>query len=91
MTEIITALAIAAFVDLFLDVNLFGNVYRSRDRRILFLLSLFARSFIRAFTYPRVGSTFALLISAIRKLIVTVAFILNKKIDLKEDLEAGNL
>ncbi|KAH7390329.1 hypothetical protein BKA64DRAFT_580145 [Cadophora sp. MPI-SDFR-AT-0126] len=87
MTEITTAMATAAYVDLFLDVNLFRKRNRSRDRRILFLLSLFAGSFAGAFAYARVGSAFALLISAIGKLVVTVGFILNREKHEKENLD----
>ncbi|KAH6705344.1 DUF1275 domain protein [Leptodontidium sp. MPI-SDFR-AT-0119] len=87
MTEITTAMATAAYVDLFLDVKLFGKVNRRRDRRVLFLLSLVAGSFAGAFAYARVSSPFALLILAVGKLIVTVAFILNKKMDVKSDSE----
>ncbi|KAG4422195.1 hypothetical protein IFR04_004701 [Cadophora malorum] len=90
MPEITTAMATAAYVDLFLDVNLFGRANRSRDRRVLFLLSLFAGSFAGAFAYSRVGSAFALLISAIGKLVVTVGFVLNKRLEARQDVEMGD-
>ncbi|PVH73403.1 DUF1275 domain protein [Cadophora sp. DSE1049] len=90
ITEITTAMATAAYVDLFLDVNMLGKWNRSRDRRVLFLLSLFAGSFAGAFAYSRVGSAFALLISAIGKLVVTAGFVLNRKLEATQDIELGN-
>ena len=88
MTEITTAMATAAYVDLFIDVNILERENRSRNRRILFLLSLFAGSFAGAFAYAKVGSAFSLLISAVGKLVVTIAFTLNKEVRQRDDLSA---
>lgn len=88
MTEITTAMATAAYVDLFLDVNMFAWDNRPRNRRVLFLLSLFAGSFAGAFAYARVNSAFALLISAVGKVLVTFAIFMNKKIDEKHDVDS---
>lgn len=85
MTEITTAMATAAYVDLFIDVNLFQRDNRSRNRRVLFLLSLVAGSFAGAFSYAKVGPAFPLLISAVGELVVTVAFILDKGKEERDD------
>ncbi|KAH8800385.1 DUF1275 domain protein [Xylogone sp. PMI_703] len=85
MTEITTAMATAAYIDLFIDTNLFQRHNRSRNRRILFLACLFAGSFAGAFSYARIGSAFALLISAIGKLLATAGFLFNSEIKERDD------
>jgi uncharacterized membrane protein YoaK (UPF0700 family) len=77
MTEITTAMATAAYVDIFIDKRLLSWHNRPRNRRVLFLLSLFAGSFAGAFAYARVSSAFALLLSAIGKLVVVAALLFN--------------
>jgi len=94
MTEITTAMATAAYVDLFIDEKLFKLYNRPRNRRILFLASLFAGSFAGAFAYAAMGSAFALLMSAVGKLLVTVSFLFNAEIrdcDRGGDLENCSL
>ncbi len=77
ITEITTAMATAAYVDLLVDPDLLGLHNRSRNRRVLFLVMLVAGSFAGAFAYARVGSAFAILLSAVGKLLVTLAFFFN--------------
>lgn len=78
ITEITTAMATAAFVDVFVDPRLLGRCNRARDRRLLFLLFLVAGSFAGAGAYRSMGSAFALLTSAVGKLVVTSMFLLNR-------------
>lgn len=51
---------------------------RARNRRVLFLLMLFAGSFAGAFAYAKVGAAFALLVSALGKAIVCGMLLFNK-------------
>ena len=51
----------------------------------MFLLSLVAGSFAGAFSYAKVGPAFPLLISAVGELVVTVAFILDKGKEERDD------
>ena len=84
MTEITTANATSAYVDTFIDVNLYKFQNRSRNRRFLFLLSLCGGSFTGAFVYSKLGSAVTLLIAAGGKVLITVAFLFNREIDHKE-------
>ncbi|KAL2356380.1 hypothetical protein BJ546DRAFT_512978 [Cryomyces antarcticus] len=81
ITEITTAMATAAYIDLLIDPELFKARNRPRNRRALFLISLVAGSFAGAFAYARVNSAFALLISACGKLVVTFAFFFNQGVE----------
>ena len=78
ITDITTAMATAAYVDIFIDEKMFAKVNRKRNRRFAFLISLFAGSFAGAFAYKACGSAFALLISGIGKTIVTISLVANK-------------
>jgi hypothetical protein len=53
VTDIITANATSAYVDIFIEVNLFKFHNRARNRRFLFSLSLCAGSFASVFAYRR--------------------------------------
>lgn len=77
VVEITTAMATAAWIDLLVDPRLLAGRNRGRNRRAAFLLSLFAGSFAGAFAYQRVGSAFALVISAVGKAVVLLAFCFN--------------
>ncbi|KAL3417439.1 duf1275 domain protein [Phlyctema vagabunda] len=79
ITEITTAMATAAYVDVFIDENMFAKRNRKRNRRIAFLLSLFAGSFAGACAYKAYGSAFALIVSGVGKTIVLISLILNKE------------
>jgi uncharacterized membrane protein YoaK (UPF0700 family) len=78
MTEISTAMATAAWVDLIIDPQLWGLKNRSRNRRVAFLVALFGGSFSGAFMYRGVGSVSTLVVSAIGKLLVTILFLFNE-------------
>jgi uncharacterized membrane protein YoaK (UPF0700 family) len=77
MTEISTAMATAAWVDLLIDPELLSKENRARERRVSFLICLIAGAFVGALVYLRVGSSFALLLSGIGKLVVTIIFFFN--------------
>lgn len=84
ITEITTAMATAAYVDIFIDEAIFQRQNRKRNRRMAFLVILFAGSFAGAFMYKAKGSAFALLISAVGKLIVAVSFVWNGELEEEE-------
>ncbi|KAI0972732.1 hypothetical protein F4678DRAFT_429170 [Xylaria arbuscula] len=77
MTEISTAMATAAWVDLVIDPKLFRTGNRPRTRRILFLLALVAGSLLGAGVYRTAGSAVAVFISAAGKFVVTVMYLFN--------------
>ncbi|KAG5981463.1 hypothetical protein E4U55_002910 [Claviceps digitariae] len=74
MTEISTAMATAAWVDLMMDDKLFATKNRPRGRRIAFLLSLVIGSLVGAAIYREVGSPTALAVSGGGKLLVTISY-----------------
>ncbi|KAI1352996.1 hypothetical protein F5Y01DRAFT_278419 [Xylaria sp. FL0043] len=77
MTEISTAMATAAWVDLVIDPKLFQARNRPRTRRIMFLLALVAGSLLGAGIYRVAGSAVAVFISAAGKFVVTVMYLFN--------------
>ncbi|KAJ9641653.1 hypothetical protein H2204_002715 [Knufia peltigerae] len=77
MTEISTAMATAAWVDLLIDKNLLALRNRPRTRRASFLAALVSGGFFGAYIYRVVGSEAALLLSAAGKLMVTIMFLFN--------------
>jgi uncharacterized membrane protein YoaK (UPF0700 family) len=90
MTEITTANATSAYVDTFIDVNLYKLQNRARNRRFLFILSLCGGSFTGSFAYLKVGSAFTLLIAALGKALVCFALFFNGEIGNKgESLQVG--
>ena len=88
ITEITTAMATAAYVDIFIDEQMFAKRNRRRNRRIAFLLSLFAGSFAGAFAYKARGSPFALIVSGIGKALVTISLVANKDVGGEEKIES---
>lgn len=74
-----TAMATAAWVDIFIDPFLLAGITknRSRNRRAAFLLALIAGSFLGAATYRAGGSGFALVISVIIKAMAALLFLIN--------------
>jgi uncharacterized membrane protein YoaK (UPF0700 family) len=95
MTEITTANATSAYVDTFIDVNLYKFQNRARNRRFLFLLSLCGGSFTGSFAYLKLGSALTLLIAAVGKSLVTTALffngeIVNKQRSLDLDVPPGS-
>ncbi|KAI0426442.1 hypothetical protein F5Y09DRAFT_318894 [Xylaria sp. FL1042] len=77
MTEISTAMATAAWVDLVIDPKLFRAKNRPRTRRVMFLLALVAGSLLGAGIYRVAGSAVAVFISAAGKFVVTVMYLFN--------------
>lgn len=78
MTEISTAMATAAWVDLLIDPHLFSlHKNRPRNRRAGFLVSLFVGSLVGALIYKSVGSATAVVVSAAGKLLVTFMYLFN--------------
>jgi uncharacterized membrane protein YoaK (UPF0700 family) len=77
MTEISTAMATAAWVDLMIDPKLFQVRNRPRTRRVLFLLALAAGSLFGAGLYRAAGSAIAVFVSAAGKLVVTIMYLFN--------------
>jgi uncharacterized membrane protein YoaK (UPF0700 family) len=78
ITEITTAMATAAFVDVVVDPNLGKLKNRLRNRRVMFLIMLTAGCFVGAFAQREVSSTFPILICAIGKAMVSVGFLFNR-------------
>jgi uncharacterized membrane protein YoaK (UPF0700 family) len=77
MTEISTAMATAAWVDLVIDPNLCVLKNRPRNRRVAFLAALVVGTIAGAFIYKTVGSPAALVVSGAGKLLVTGMFLFN--------------
>ncbi|EMC96898.1 hypothetical protein BAUCODRAFT_32643 [Baudoinia panamericana UAMH 10762] len=78
MTEISTAMATAAWVDLVIDPAILARSNRSRNRRSTFLIALVAGSFAGAYMQARIGSSLALFVSGIGKVLVTIAILLTR-------------
>ncbi|KAK0745911.1 hypothetical protein B0T18DRAFT_325235 [Schizothecium vesticola] len=76
MTEITTAMATAAWVDLVIDPGLVRGLTknRPRNRRVAFLTALVLGTLAGAFIYKRVGSPAALVVSGVGKAVVTGMF-----------------
>ncbi len=77
MTEISTAMATAAWVDLLIDKRLLAVHNRPRTRRASFLTALVGGGFFGAYINREVGSETAILMSAVGKLVVTIMFLFN--------------
>jgi hypothetical protein len=77
MTEISTAMATAAWVDLLIDPHLFTAKNRPRNRRAAFLISLLVGSLVGAVIYRTAGSATAIVVSAAGKLLVTGMYLFN--------------
>ncbi|EAW12355.1 YoaK family protein [Aspergillus clavatus NRRL 1] len=83
ITEITTAMATAAYIDVVVDPNLLQLHNRLRNRRVLFLVMLTGGCFVGAFAERAVNSSFALLWCAVGKSIVTVSLMFNEKLEKK--------
>jgi uncharacterized membrane protein YoaK (UPF0700 family) len=75
--EITTAMVTSAYVDLVVDPRIFATANRSRNRRFFFICCLLFGSFVGAIGYRYVGPSLSLLLSAICKLVITMAFFAN--------------
>ncbi|EHY59229.1 hypothetical protein HRR83_001501 [Exophiala dermatitidis] len=76
--EITTAMATAAWVDLVIDANILVLKNRPRNRRVFFLAFLVAGSFMGAFMRLRIGSAWALVVSALGKLLATLMLLFSR-------------
>ncbi|KAI2780763.1 hypothetical protein F4815DRAFT_113444 [Daldinia loculata] len=77
MTEISTAMATAAWIDLLIDPKLFKLNNRPRTRRAMFLATLVLGSLAGAGIYRSAGSWVAILVSAAGKMLVTGMYLFN--------------
>lgn len=93
MTEISTAMATAAWVDLMMDPHMFRvKNNRARDRRVSFLLALAVGCLAGAGIYKTAGSAAAIFVSASGKMLVTVMYLFNgAERSKEEDAEGGSL
>lgn len=80
ITDITTAMATAAFIDVAADPGLAKVHNRPRNRRAIFLVMLTAGCFVGAFALRAVNTSFAVILCGIGKTVVTFAFLLNKPI-----------
>jgi uncharacterized membrane protein YoaK (UPF0700 family) len=80
ISDITTAMATAAYIDLFIDPKLAAapHANRGRNRRIAFLLSLVAGTFIGAAIAREAGSPVAVTISGGLKAIIAPSFFWNR-------------
>ncbi|OAQ98202.1 hypothetical protein LLEC1_02299 [Akanthomyces lecanii] len=85
MTEISTAMATAAWVDLMIDQKLFVVKNRPRTRRVAFLVALVAGCLIGALIYKEVGSATAIAVSGAGKLVVTLMYLFTSAEKEKEE------
>lgn len=74
MSEISTAMATAAWIDLMIDSKLFALNNRPRTRRVAFLISLVLGALTGAFIYREVGSATAIAVSGAGKFLVTFMY-----------------
>ncbi|KAF2717479.1 hypothetical protein K431DRAFT_153876 [Polychaeton citri CBS 116435] len=77
INEISTAMATAAWVDLFFDPNLFVRGNRMRNRRIVFLAALVVGALIGSFVKVYQSSELALVLSAFIKIVVAILLLFN--------------
>ncbi|KAI1330272.1 hypothetical protein F5Y16DRAFT_33573 [Xylariaceae sp. FL0255] len=90
MTEISTAMATAAWVDLMIDPKLFTLKNRPRTRRVMFLFALALGSVVGAGIYRTAGSAVAIFVSAAGKLVVSIMYLFNSTDKPKEaDVESS--
>ncbi|KAJ5930636.1 DUF1275 domain protein [Penicillium verhagenii] len=82
ITEITTAMATAAFIDLVIDPDLARLKNRLRNRRVMFLVMLTAGCFVGAFAQREIGSRFPILLCAIGKALVCVAVLFNRPVEM---------
>ncbi|KAK3395959.1 hypothetical protein B0T20DRAFT_487585 [Sordaria brevicollis] len=80
MTEITTAMATAAWLDLVIDKNMFRSPKknRGRNRRVAFLVALALGSLVGAYIYRWVGSAVAVVVSGGGKAVVGGMFLFSR-------------
>ncbi|PYI03993.1 hypothetical protein BO78DRAFT_399356 [Aspergillus sclerotiicarbonarius CBS 121057] len=81
ITDITTAMATAAYVDVVIDPGILRRGNRARNRRVLFLVLLMAGCFVGAVLERVAGSCVTLIVSGCCKAVVTVVFFFNRKIE----------
>ncbi|KAJ5632907.1 DUF1275 domain protein [Penicillium lividum] len=81
ITEITTAMATAAFIDVVIDPDLGKLKNRLRNRRVMFLVMLTAGCFVGAFAQREINSKFPILLCALGKALVGVAMLFNRPIE----------
>ncbi|GKZ39101.1 hypothetical protein AbraIFM66950_011859 [Aspergillus brasiliensis] len=74
VTDITTAMATAAYIDVVIDPGLFRGKNRMRNRRVLFLVTLTAGCFAGAGVEKAAGSCVTLIMCGCLKVVVTVLF-----------------
>ncbi|RAK99991.1 YoaK family protein, partial [Aspergillus ibericus CBS 121593] len=77
ITDITTAMATAAYVDVVIDPGILRKCNRDRNRRVLFLMLLMAGCFVGAGLEKAAGSCVTLIMSGVCKAVVTVVFLFN--------------
>ncbi|KAL3440416.1 hypothetical protein BJX65DRAFT_300503 [Aspergillus insuetus] len=90
ITEITTAMATAAYIDVVVDPGLLKLHNRLRNRRVMFLVMLTTGCFVGAFAVRAVNSSFALLWCAVGKSMVTVSLLGNKCIKKRPPKDTGD-
>lgn len=80
ITDITTAMATAAYIDIFIDPRLFAGLTenRGRNRRVAFLLMLVVGSFVGAGVGKAANLGVAVLVSGAIKIVVSVMFLFNR-------------
>ena len=78
--EITTAMVTSAYIDIAVGLHPLQLNHRPRNRRIFFILNLVLGSFIGASAYRYVGPSFAFLLAAMVKFVVSTAFFFNRPV-----------
>lgn len=88
VTDITTAMATAAYIDIFIDRKLFAKLSenRGRNRPVLFLLMLAVGSFIGAGVGAKTNFGVAVLVSAAIKTLVAFLFLFNGEQDCRLEI-----
>ncbi|PWY81572.1 hypothetical protein BO94DRAFT_567242 [Aspergillus sclerotioniger CBS 115572] len=82
ITDITTAMATAAYVDVVIDPGLLKGRNRGRNRRVLFLGLLMAGCFVGAVLVKVVGERGTLVVSGGCKIVVMVGFLFSRRVDM---------
>lgn len=87
VTEITTAMATAAFVDVGIDAGLGARVSRNRgrNRRVMFLVMLVVGVLVGGFLERDVGGGVVLVLCAVGKGVVCLGFLFNRGDEKDED------
>lgn len=85
--EITTAMVTSAYIVLVVGLHPLTLDHRPRNRRLFFVLNLILGSFIGAIAYQYVGPSFAFLLAAIVKFVVSAALFFNHPVreEVRED------